>query len=561
MNKITVSILLFAPLISSQVNSMDQKSPQSAPAVRLSPHAPVIRSSNSSQAPRTPSARPNPHARVPKNSTNSQVTPTPGVRPSLHACVVSSSPSTQASFTPSGRPSPHALSPRGSTNQANPTPAVRPSPQVPATSSSSSSQDARIPNTEGRLQKSAQTIEQEATDLQHAIALSFAKPQAGIAKARVTTTLPDELFAAYVTIIEDAASTEIGLSTKQAIKKIVDTYYKEGSAQQKERVTTLLYEDLQIYYSEDFPLQRCFCDDAPLKKRIELLLDMKQRMQGQDKQTPIVYTSFGSGLLIQDFWAIRELQTDGFKNITVNVIEATAHPKYKKHTALLAALKEFARQTGLHINLFDQSKKALPGCINVFSNTYHYCGACLENPALKSTIMTMIDPHELSYADNPEEVSLVEVYLTGAPLEEISEEENQVHPPADIIISCTNRAHPRIHVQPISLEIEHNMAFIEAASEIIRRISDPITIKTQLQAKFPNVYLAYQSSPVILYRDMIELALIDNGFAYIIADDMDLITRGAVKVIARSEYNQQAYNADAQASEAKYLRKEHYIAL
>ena len=426
-------------------------------------------------------------------------------------------------------------------------------PQVPAR--------ANINNNNNRVDK----------DLEQAIALSRAEYEREIGKAIAPALLPDELFAAFVLIAEEAQETGTTPALRSQIKQLVHTYYKEGSVGQQETVIGILTEDI-----EKSPLARCSCDDAPLKKRVELILDMKQRVQGRNKNAPFVHTSFGSGHLLQDFWAIRELQKGGFKNLTVNLIDC-AFNQANEHNATEeeyaeteSALREFAKRTGLRLNRYDQTKKVYLGCINVFSNAYDYCRACLDRPDLKSSILTMIDPLEISYADNPEEVNMLELSLTaptGCDVEEdgtdliegdgYSDEDCCDIP--EIVISLTNRAHPRVYIQGSEMENAASMQVVQKIMEILQVQTDPSAIKAQLEALFPQIAIGNQSNPVMIYRDLIELTLADDGAAYIIADEIEPITHNQVKVITRSEYKQDAYDTDAHAAEQAYMNTDDYL--
>ncbi len=406
-------------------------------------------------------------------------------------------------------------------------------------------------------------------EMEQALALSAAQYEREMGKALAPVQLPDELFAAFVVIAEEARETGATEALKGEIQKLVHNYYKSGSSKQKETVLAILTDDI-----EKSPLERCDCDDAPLKKRVELILDMKQRILARNNNAPLVHTSFGSGHLLQDFWAIRELQRDGFKSLTVNLIdcefnqELTACEDAEECVDIETSLQEFARRTGLKVNRYDQTKKACIGCINVFSNAYDYCRACLEQPALKSSIMTMIDPLEISEADNPEEVNMLEISLTGtssnleqdeANLFEDGDSSDNIELLPEIYLSLTNRAFPRIYVQGSEMENESCMQVVQKIMELIQSETDPAALKAQLEAQFPNISIANQSNPVMIYRDLIELTLADDGVAYIIADEIEPITHNQVKVITRGEYTQDGYNAEAHAAEQKYMNTDEYL--
>lgn len=182
----------------------------------------------------------------------------------------------------------------------------------------------------------------------------------------------------------------------------------------------------------------------------------------------------------------------------------------------------------------------------------------------------MIDPLEISYADNPEEVNMLELSLTaptGCDVEEdgtdliegdgYSDEDCCDIP--EIVISLTNRAHPRVYIQGSEMENAASMQVVQKIMEILQVQTDPSAIKAQLEALFPQIAIGNQSNPVMIYRDLIELTLADDGAAYIIADEIEPITHNQVKVITRSEYKQDAYDTDAHAAEQAYMNTDDYL--
>lgn len=410
------------------------------------------------------------------------------------------------------------------------------------------------------------------TDLERALALSRAAYQQELIQ-RNPITLPEELYAAYVPLAEEARE-QGGLtsSTIKAIKALVTRYFPQGTTAQKETIATILCEDIT-----PTDLQRCDCDDAPLNKRIELILDMKQRLSSHPRQMPVVHTSFGSGQLLQDFWAIRELQKDGFKHITVNFIDSVFNPMHaagelsETHQNLNKALIEFSKKTGLKVNRFDETHIAFPGVINVFSNANDYIRVCLEQPSLKSTLLTLIDPLEISDATNDEEVHILSIaaIFESDSTEDFSAQDQNSYAEDDLsceecdnmIISLANRAHPRTYVQSHLLEDELSMEIIRKITELTAQATCPVALKAQIEEQYPLLQITTYSNPLITYRDMIELTLVDEGFAYIIADEIDPITRQKVKIISRQTYQQAAYNQEAFEAELHYVEKDNYIAL
>lgn len=374
-------------------------------------------------------------------------------------------------------------------------------------------------------------------------------------KLSITTNLPEKLFLVYEPLAALAKESGAKLSHKDEIGKLVDLYFTRGTAAQKEVVTTMLYEDLLAG-----ALERCECDDAPLKKRIELILDMKSRMKSRDENEPIVFTSILSGQVLQEFWTVRELQADGFKNITVNLINSDLSPEFAHHEPdeeeyyyLMNGIEEFSKRTGLAINQFDLTKKIVAGHINIFSNAYdYYIRAHLESPEFKSSFMTIVDPMNLQDAGKTEIPTVLAIYS-----EEQNEDEHDHNSSADILISFTNKERSRAYMQPIASE--KIIELLSKISDFMKFEIDPLTLKKKLEEQFPGIGIVGKSTPLSIFREMIPLALADRGIAYILADQSEPITHHEVKIITKDHFNPEAYTTEVEAAEETYVHSEGYI--
>lgn len=368
-----------------------------------------------------------------------------------------------------------------------------------------------------------------------------------------TLQLPNKLFAAYAPLAEQVKRMGPKPHHEVTIRKLVELQFKQGTPAQKDTVAKMLYEDLQ-----KSPLERCECDDAPLKKRIELILDIMMRMQSRDKKEPLVYTSLDSQQLLQDFWAIRALQADNFKNITVNLIYTAFDPNYAHHAPaektyhdLMSGVEELSNRTGLKINQFDLTKKVVPGQINIFSNSYDYfIRAHLENPSLKSSIMTLVDPMSLQEVGISQEPTMLALYR------ELEEDDDRF---ADILVSFLRREGPRVYMRD---DAELSIAELEERlSQLSEQDTNPATLRALLEQEFQDLSIIPMSNPLLTFRSMIDLALADQGVAYIIADQLEPITHKDIRVIVREKYDQKAFNEEIEKAEESYLQEEGYIVL
>lgn len=65
----------------------------------------------------------------------------------------------------------------------------------------------------------------------------------------------------------------------------------------------------------------CACRKARASTRLYLVFDIINRLSSFDKNKEIVYVSFGSGKLLQDYLIIKSIIEAGFKNININLID------------------------------------------------------------------------------------------------------------------------------------------------------------------------------------------------------------------------------------------------
>lgn len=65
----------------------------------------------------------------------------------------------------------------------------------------------------------------------------------------------------------------------------------------------------------------CACRKARASTRLYLVFEILNKLAGRDKSKELVYVSFGSGKLLQDYLIINGLSAAGFKNLNINLID------------------------------------------------------------------------------------------------------------------------------------------------------------------------------------------------------------------------------------------------
>jgi hypothetical protein len=382
-----------------------------------------------------------------------------------------------------------------------------------------------------------------------AVDLSNTKPHS-------STKLPEKLFEVYAPFAKLAKKTGSKVVNKDKIERLVELNFKNGTAAQKEVTKAILYEDLL-----EGPLERSSSTNTSLKKRIEIILDIKSRMQNRGKNEPIVFTSIISAQVLQEYWTVRELQADGFKNITVNLINPALYGEFAHHESeevdyyyLMNKIEDLSKRTGLPINQFDLTQKIVPEHINIFSNAYnYYIRAHLQNTDFKSSIMTMLYPMHLQNAAKTELPNVLAIYIDEQKEEE--EENNDMF--ANILISFTNKKRPELYMQPI--ESTNIVEIIGKISDFMKYEIDPFILKKQLKEQFPEIEIVAKANPLSIFAEMITLSLAERGTGYILADQLEPIKGDDIRVITKDNFNPQAYQTEVEAAQQHYVRALGYI--
>lgn len=191
--------------------------------------------------------------------------------------------------------------------------------------------------------------------------------------------------------IEKIVETELP-NNKQQYKEIIsdillDITIHDGSFAIAYWMKRLEKENIQKYqeFKQLIPPIKIFgwcinCPEAPLIKRIMLILLICEKIKKEFKPTDhIVYTSYGSGRLFQDYLTIKSLTTQGYNNITINLIDKDYSTKNP----------DFINITNLYINEFRKKLNKLK--VHIFENASDYSDAIKKEKTALSTILIAVD--------------------------------------------------------------------------------------------------------------------------------------------------------------------------
>ena len=139
-------------------------------------------------------------------------------------------------------------------------------------------------------------------------------------------------------------------------------------------------------------MSSCFCHNATIGKRILLLFQLLNNIatNKKDTETPLTYTSFGSGKLLYDYYVISELIKLGFKNIKLNLIDLI----YEQDTTIVDIFKqELSRIVCKRYNKEAIDETFLSSVIQIttYKDAAIYAHLVEQNQALKSDVLTYID--------------------------------------------------------------------------------------------------------------------------------------------------------------------------
>lgn len=181
------------------------------------------------------------------------------------------------------------------------------------------------------------------------------------------------------------------------------------------------------------PLEWCTCTAEYKRIALALLMVNEIREKFQNPNERIVYTSFASGNLLQDYVILSELLLS-HNNILVNLIDleypdvpALAKKNLKEKEAHnLHILEMKTRQE--NAEMIDSFKVKIAQIIstrrfgnkknphfdvNVYQNAYTYISRAKTNSQEKSNVLVMVDPSVFSYAiaDYPSMANVINVWI------------------------------------------------------------------------------------------------------------------------------------------------------
>ena len=247
---------------------------------------------------------------------------------------------------------------------------------------------------------------------------------------------------------EDEAITQLvkklansGQVSQEALNCLLEKH-KELNPDDKRIVLTCLNSDLQhatyeiiqgwladndlvetVDINLDF-LDYCKCDNAPIAQRILLVKKILNRAKELRKKQ-FVYTSFGSGGLLQDYFALRVLRDNGF-DPTINIIDLDYQMINKEKS--LPTVKKFAQLLNKQTLLYTCDYHCELGHINIFTCAQDYIKACQDDQSIKSNVLTMIDPAPFFFCSKSENTNLTDSQLKFNPsTEELCDHANKMN--------------------------------------------------------------------------------------------------------------------------------------
>ena len=178
-------------------------------------------------------------------------------------------------------------------------------------------------------------------------------------------------------------------------------------------------------------LDWCTCTAEYKRITLAILLVNETREKFPNKNQHIVYTSFASGDLLQDYVALSELLLS-YTDILVNFIDL----EYPDIPALAKKNLRAEEPRNLHIlemtnkqeqaDIIDSFKVKIAQVIsersidvnynfevNIYQNAYEYIARVQKNPAEKSNILILVDPSVFSFGieDFPSLANIIDVWI------------------------------------------------------------------------------------------------------------------------------------------------------
>lgn len=181
-------------------------------------------------------------------------------------------------------------------------------------------------------------------------------------------------------------------------EKLFPTLYRhdklEGCNQLENRLIVRLLKIFDSIIRMPQGLSWCGCDQAPPSLRIYVALKILDNVLHHYSQSyPLVYTSYASGKLLQDFIVIAGLIELGYSAILINIIDI-AYEKKRQDLAALCAQAVFIQQIRNRLHAKKQKDASYVSDFKIASyhNVYDYLEEIRRGVAVKSDILLMVDP-------------------------------------------------------------------------------------------------------------------------------------------------------------------------
>lgn len=179
---------------------------------------------------------------------------------------------------------------------------------------------------------------------------------------------------------------------------------KNGQAQGLQNSLIMrLIDRIEKISQEKNGLSWCNCDQAPAPQRIRLALKVLDRVVRQypECSQKLVYTSYASGKLLQDFIIIAGLIELGYSCLEINVIDI-AYERKRQDLSCLYAQIVFEQQIRKILRSKQEQDLSYNPSVKISSyhNVYDYLEKARRGLVEKSHILIMVDPgNDLMHKD------------------------------------------------------------------------------------------------------------------------------------------------------------------
>ena len=356
-------------------------------------------------------------------------------------------------------------------------------------------------------------------------------------------------------------STLIGKEIKNHSQKI--TKWLSPSTDQtqtalKNQLENILYE----YFTTEWTTPLSWCTCVLDGNRIALIIDLIEQIKvtHPNRNQPLVYTSLGSGGLLQDYLTIKELLNAGYKNINVNLIdliypdvpltpkEGLLNVTQQIHETFLKQIKDVPK-----IKLFKEKIDKLAQksnskiTITTYNRTEWYKYKASKYNGKKSDILLMVDPgltiEDYTMPSYPSEASVFGIKI-GSDIDPESPEIKQL---PSFFLFMPRQGPAQLYSrkpkdQRLAKEFDETL---KAITNFINQASAKEGYKPQLiekiieNTKFRD-RIFYIADPHIAFQDLVLHTLSNNPVVYTLQHPNPTIRESRIKRIDIDAYK----NAD-----------------